>query len=65
MWTESEADFSEKMNDLFSVEIKNMTRTHLTYVLFAGARFNIESQNIQDANLKKNLYSVLTNFALN
>ena len=65
IWSEKEASSSKKQNDLFAIEVKNMTRMHLIYKMYERARANLESSNATCTNLKGNIYKVLANFALN
>ena len=62
---QSDASTLDKENDLFAIDLKSVARAHLVYILYERARANIEQQNIRCANLRKSLYSVLANFAVN
>ena len=63
MHRESKASASKKQNDLFAIEVKNMTRMHLIYKMYELAREKLESAIAEGSNLKKNIHTVLANFA--
>lgn len=52
MHKDSKASTSQKQNDLFAIEVKNMTRMHLIYKMYELGRANLESSIAGSSNLK-------------
>lgn len=65
MHRDSKASASRKQNDLFAIEVKNMTRMHLIYKMYELGLEKLESSIAKGSNLNKNIHAVLANFATN
>lgn len=62
--SKSKASAVEKANDIFAIDVNDVTKLHLIYVMYERAKNNIDRKNVKDASLKQTLMTCLANFAI-
>lgn len=60
----SDASSKEKLNEIFALDISRIVRLHVIYMTFKLSCERIESMQVKDQNVRRNLEAAIKVFAL-